>query len=344
MLGLYTRQLARQGWQILAPRRVGQETPLFVFREAHGTRVFDLFADESAFTQYAKSRQVSKVIINHLIDLPEDIIGWIHRFVGQIGAEYELLLHDYYLACPRVDLVDRDGIYCGLAPESRCKVCLRDSGEILSRLDPVAWRASSALLLASAARSVGPSEDHARRLRRVFPNAQIEVWPPEDDSEAPARGSPPTLAAGSDMRVLLLGALNHSKGQSVIVSLARELNLRHAPLRLTLLGPAADARRLRRVGVRVLGRYRSEDVQDLIQAEQPHVIFFPAIWPETWSFVLTEALRSSAQIVAFDHGAIGERLSHLGRGRLIPYALHADAAALADALLQLRCEFDSGCG
>ena len=83
------------------------------------------------------------------------------------------------------------------------------------------------------------------------------------------------------------------------------------------------------------GRYHAEAVAGLLAAEKPHVIFFPAISPETWSFTLTEALQSDAQIVAFDNGAIALRLRRLGRGRLLPYDLHADPEGLADAVLGL---------
>jgi hypothetical protein len=90
--------------------------------------------------------------------------------------------------------------------------------------------------------------------------------------------------------------------------------------------------------VRVHGWYAARELAGLIERESPHVIFFPAIWPETWSFTLTEALRTPAEIVAFDIGAIAERLKRLGRGRLLPYALHDNPEGLAGAILELRLE------
>jgi glycosyltransferase involved in cell wall biosynthesis len=138
--------------------------------------------------------------------------------------------------------------------------------------------------------------------------------------------------------VLVLGALNRPKGLAVVIALARVLAARRAPVRITLLGSAADARALRAAGVTVLGRYSQETVQERLVAEAPHVIFFPAIWPETWSFTLSEALRADAEILAFDIGAIAERLKRLGRGRVLPYGLHANPQGLADAVLDMRRE------
>jgi glycosyltransferase involved in cell wall biosynthesis len=325
-----------EGWRTIVPRRIGQETPLFVVAAAGGWRAFDLITDEAALAEFARSAGVRRLVINHLIDLPQDAADRLARLAGEIGADYEVVLHDYYLACPRIDLIASDGRYCGLAPVERCRDCLAASGPALRDVDPKAWRARSRALLDGATRAIAPSQDLADRLSAAFPGARIEVEEPEQDSALPVSVSPPPLATSEPMRVLILGALNRPKGLDVILGLARALARRRAPVRIAVLGPAADEAALRRAGVRVRGRYRPEELDELMAAERPHVIFFPAIWPETWSFALTEALRTNADVLAFDIGAIAQRLKRLGRGHLLDYGLHADAEAVAEALLALR--------
>jgi glycosyltransferase involved in cell wall biosynthesis len=196
--------------------------------------------------------------------------------------------------------------------------------------------------LEGATRISAPSRDLAERLGTVFPRVRIEVEEPEDDSALAASGVPPSLGASEAMRVLILGALNRPKGLGVVLGLARALSRRRAPVHLAVLGPAADEGALRRVGVRVHGRYRHEDLEALLAAEAPHVVFFPAIWPETWSFALTEALHTNAALVAFDIGAIAQRLRRLGRGHILDYSLHAEPEALAGAFLTLRRNLTGG--
>jgi glycosyltransferase involved in cell wall biosynthesis len=341
LLAQHAAKLANEGWKVLASRRVGRETPLFLFPDAEGWRAFDLFADAAPLADFARAQGVNLVIVNHLIDLPQDAADWLARFAGSIGARLEVLLHDYYLACPRIDLIASDGRYCGLAPTDTCRACLVASGPVLSGVDIVAWRRRSGVLLATAARAIAPSQDLAGRLAAAFPDASIEVEEPENDAVLPASSSPPPLALGENLRVLVLGALNRPKGLAVIIALARVLVARGAPVRITLLGPAADGRALRAAGVELLGRYSPETVQERLAAAAPHVIFFPAIWPETWSYTLTEALRSDAEIVAFDIGAIAERLKRLGRGRIIPHAASADPAVLAKIFIDLRRDLEA---
>jgi len=336
LLDLYLNELRAHGRSVLLPRRIGQETPLFVFPLPEVARALDLFADQAEVASLVRSLGIRHLIFNHLIDMPLDALARLRHFAEQVGATYEVLLHDYYFVCPRVDLIDSNGRYCGVAPAEICRSCLLKSGPVLAAVDPVLWREQARRLLSGATRVVAPSRDLAARMIVAFPEILIDVWEPEPDQGLPEVSNPPPLSPDEDMRVLVLGALNHSKGHGVILSLARELTRRRAPIRIALLGPAADATRLGRAGVRVHGRYDQQDVSRLLAEERPHVVFFPAIWPETWSFTLTEAMRSPAEIVAFDLGAIADRLRRLGRGRVLDYELHDSPTALADWLDQMR--------
>jgi glycosyltransferase involved in cell wall biosynthesis len=72
--------------------------------------------------------------------------------------------------------------------------------------------------------------------------------------------------------------------------------------------------------VRLTGRYVESELDAILARERLDVIFFPAVWPETYSYTLTAALRSGLPIAAFDLGAIPERLRQLGIGTIIPFA------------------------
>ena len=61
-------------------------------------------------------------MFNHLVDLPQPF-AWAGTLTGELRLDYELLLHDYYLACPRVNGVTAAGRFCDLPPEA-CAGCL----------------------------------------------------------------------------------------------------------------------------------------------------------------------------------------------------------------------------
>jgi len=148
------------------------------------------------------------------------------------------------------------------------------------------------------------------------------------------------LRIGCDepLRLLVIGALNLPKGYDVLLALARIAAAHRAPVRFTLLGSSEHDTRLRAAGVRVHGRYREADLGALIADSGAHAAFFPAIWPETWSFTLSAALHAGLPVIAFDHGAIAQRLRRMQRGTLLPTRLSDDPDALLRAMMQFRTD------
>ena len=63
------------------------------------------------------------------------------------------------------------------------------------------------------------------------------------------------------------------------------------------------------------------------------MFFFPSIWPETFSYVVSEMTALALPIVAFDLGAPAERLRSNPAARLVE---RVDAAAALEALLELH--------
>lgn len=327
-LDLYERRLADEGYATVRARRLPGRVPQFLIED----RPVDPFADEPAFIAAARRLGVRRLVMNHYIDLPSEAHDWTRRVSDRLGSAYEVILHDYFLACRRTDLIDRRGRYCGVASAAGCRACL---GRLARPVDPAVWRERSAGLLAGAVRVVAPSADLADRIAAIFPGIRPEVFEPEDDTRWPAEIRP-VIAPGEDLRLAVIGALNVPKGFAVVAALARAVACQRAPIRLAVLGAPLDAPALQRHGVIVTGRYREDEIDAQIAQHRPHAAFFPAIWPETWSFVLSTALRHGLPVFAFDIGAIAARLRRLRRGTVLPYALSLDAPALAARLLSHR--------
>jgi hypothetical protein len=175
-------------------------------------------------------------------------------------------------------------------------------------------------------------------MRRYLPSRKIEIWNPENDAEVPPERIP-RLRPEEPLRVMILGAVNVSKGARVLRALAEQAVLAKAPITFTIVGPSSECEALRRVKVRVTGAYRPESEDTLIAEYDPHVMFLSAIWPETWSFVLTAALMRELPIVAFDTGAPAARLRRLARGHLLPLEMAQHPKVLLAAFMKLRASW-----
>jgi hypothetical protein len=70
--------------------------------------------------------------------------------------------------------------------------------------------------------------------------------------------------------------------------------------------------------VTITGRYKEGDAGNLIQSYGLRLALFPIVWPETYSYTLSIALNTGLYPVAFDLGAIAERIRDLKFGHLLP--------------------------
>ncbi|MCO5978939.1 glycosyltransferase [Ideonella oryzae] len=260
------------------------------------------------------------VQVHHLADLPAALAEVLPGLCAARGVPLEVTVHDYHLICPRINLVGSDGRYCAEPDEAGCDRCLAADG-LLATSGPIqAWRQRHARLLRAARQVVAPDLDVVQRLERHLPGLRVEAVPHEQDFQPSLVAAP----SGPVRHVLVIGALSQIKGLEVLRQLARAARLQGRDMRFTLLGHSSDDAALRAEGVRVLGRYDDAELQGLIAAEAPDLILIPSIWPETYCYVLSAALRAGRPVSVFDLGAQARRLRALGLTRWIVPLSEAD--------------------
>jgi glycosyltransferase involved in cell wall biosynthesis len=257
----------------------------------------------------------------------------IETLPALLGVPYECIVHDYAAICPRVTLCGGSGKYCGAPADPRdCPDCLDDHGaRVPDGGDIVAWRARAAALLGGAHRVVAPSADAARRVNRHFAAVQPVVTPWEDEFGVARPGA---RRQGAARHVVVLGALTRDKGFDVLLACARDAARRALKLRFTLVGHSiGDARLLATGVVFVTGPFAEGEAAALLAEADADLAFLPSVWPETWSFVLSDLWRAGLHVAAFDLGAPAERIRARGCGTVLPAGL--PAARINDALLAL---------
>lgn len=280
--------------------------------------------------------EVAEVQLHHLADQPPALRQQLPAICRALGAPLTVTVHDYHLICPRINLVDDSGRYCGEPDAAGCRRCLKSDGLHQRSGDIASWRAAHGQLLAAASHVVVPDEDVARRLRRYYPALKPDVRPHEPPPAAPAQTGPRSTPP---QRVLVIGALSRIKGFEVLLGLARSQTARQAEVQFTLLGHAADDAALREAGVTVLGRYDDATLDARVAELRPDLILLPSVWPETYCYVLTAAMAAGCPVAVFDLGAQARRLREWDPSgqqvRLLPLAEAAQPELLALRLLAL---------
>lgn len=283
---------------------------------------------------------ISEIHIHHLIDFPAHTADHLIEAARRLGIKVRLALHDYYAVCPRVNLVTPDGKHCGEPSVQDCNRCLAQDQLIEQSGTIEVWRTASMRLLRASAQVIVPSADVARRLSSLAPGVDIMVEPHDEDPPRQQSG-PLKLLPGEALRVLVIGALSRIKGYDVVHGMAASAKERQLPIKLSLLGYSMDDPKLAEVDVSLLGRYFDNELLERIEAADPHVIMIPSIWPETYCYVLSGALRSGRRIAVFDIGAQAQRTrAHDSQHLCFPLELASEPEKLVDRLLASTREPD----
>ena len=276
---------------------------------------------------------ITEIRLHHLADFGRDAARRITWLIDALDLPVEMTVHDYLAVCPRINMADGSGMYCGEPGPEACQRCLLRRRSAFGAPNIRRWRADHGSLLAMARLVRVPDADVAERLRRYFPRLRNVVVRPHEESAPP-------LAVRRDrrpgpFRIASIGAIGPVKGFDVLIGLAAE-GAPEAAAEVTVIGYTRNDTAARAAGIEVRGTYSNDQVQALIAAADPDLILIPSTWPETYCYTLSHALTSGRPVAGFDIGAIGTRLLEAARSGAaatpLPLALARDPARLLSTL------------
>jgi GT2 family glycosyltransferase/glycosyltransferase involved in cell wall biosynthesis len=245
----------------------------------------------------ARSAGVTRVHVQHLLGLDLDARALIH----DLGVGFDVTVHDYYAICPQVTFLPWPaGQYCGEPGPAGCDACIANRPSH-GATDILSWRLRWAWQFREADRVFAPSKDTRDRLRRHGVTATVV----QHEAVIPGPWRPHPRAR--PLRVAVLGVLANHKGAQLVASVAMAAG---AALNIQVIGEVeADIPEAARELIAVHGQYGEDELAGLLERYRPHVVWFPAGWPETWSFTLSAAIEAGLPIVGSRIGAFTERLA-----------------------------------
>ncbi|MEM7056123.1 MAG: glycosyltransferase [Pseudomonadota bacterium] len=325
-----TDRLTRRGMSVfvLSGGSNGDRTARLTHADARAMPSLDgLNIEDDELWDIIAMLRIGQAHIHHMIDFAPTLLDVVSGKLTAAGIPFDFVAHDYLAICPRINLVDRSGFYCGEPDAAGCQKCLNRRGGRSGRADISEWRQRYTRFLTQARTIRVPDQDVAKRLRKYLPElGSIEVRPHEGPI-LPASRSEVSRTPGP-LRVAVIGAIGPTKGFDVILGLQKEVNKNRLPAILSVIGYTHNDSAARAVGVVVTGPYVNEEIDDLILTADPDLIWIPSVWPETYSYTLSIALRSGRPVAAFDIGALSTRLRGVVQGTLIPLAMAKKPAEL----------------
>jgi glycosyltransferase involved in cell wall biosynthesis len=255
------------------------------------------------------------------------------------GLRTILSIHDFVFFCRRPHLVERpfepDAEFCDYSTELlRCKVCLRD-------IDPGGRTTQT-----DYRRQAGPSLYDASLLifPSVFLQRQYEVlFSERHPGQKTAVVAPATARSeavggwGGRPNIGFVGGVYPHRGAALIQPIMDRVRESQPKAAGFVYGDGEGelfklVRKAKKV--KIQGYYQQGTLPELLVRDRIAVAVLPSIAPEAYSLVVDECLSAGVPVVAFEHGAVGERLSFWAVGELVPLDLGANglAGAVVNAL------------
>lgn len=239
-----------------------------------------------------------------------------YRTFPDMGIPYVVSLHDYYLFCPRITMVDHTGKSCGGPSLKKCESCIGLLDQI-----PLAYRAARkfdaklprfpspavtrrntdvAVFFRGAAKALAVSNRVEEMYSRAYPEANYEVLHIGSRSAHAVR---PTRQAGGVLRIAAIGTLAEYKGAAVLEQLA--LLLKRSDVEISFWGRVDKPKwndRCARANIRLRGPYTPADL-DSIMAETDLGLVVP-VWEDNAPQVVMEFLNYGVPVVGTRMGGI----------------------------------------
>jgi glycosyltransferase involved in cell wall biosynthesis len=281
---------------------------------------------EAAVAQALKALRTHAIHFEGTARVPLESVAQLQ----QSRIKVLLSIHDFSLFCARPHLLEYPSMrFCDYSTDlERCRNCLGATWQV--RPDTQAtYREAGKRALAGAAAVIYPSQFMRRQYGELFRHTRVArecIIEPSVSLNVTDR----IAKTGAVKHVAIVGAVTEPKGSRLIeetISLAS----RRIPgsLRWSAIGggDVTVLRRLRAMGVAVEGYYRAGMLPGLLRRHEVDIAMMLSIVPESFGLTLSECWAAGVAVIAFDHGAVAERIAARGGGVVVKLAEGAPAIA-----------------
>jgi glycosyltransferase involved in cell wall biosynthesis len=261
---------------------------------------------------------LSKVIYNSLVHFRDviDIVKEIGRLADE-GVFLKILMHDFFPICPNYTLISCQGS-CQLSDKRLCESCLMDVElkHIQYEVNFDQWRNEWGVLLSKANEIVCFSFSSKKILTSAYPQLSSDIIKIIPHSMDYFKVRKPSLLKNICPCVGIVGNISSiSKGAEFVSLFAQHLLQYHPDIQVIIIGEYAGSQHS---NIEVTGQYQPESLPDILEEHGVNIVFFPSIWPETFSYVVSELILLEVPLICFDLGAQAEKVRAYDKGLLIP--------------------------
>jgi GT2 family glycosyltransferase/glycosyltransferase involved in cell wall biosynthesis len=259
--------------------------------------------------------KIDIVHIRHLFKHTFDLPG----VVSTLGIPIILSLHDFYLICPSLNLLDDKNNYCaGKCTDgpNQCFIGIELGDLPFLKIFVKEWRKAVSEVLYKVETIVTTSEYAKQLYISIYPELsqkQFKIIEHGRDFKTITNKSKfiETPSKNQPIKILIPGNINIAKGGELIKSIKKED--KNSRLEFHFIGNLQSSLNLKNLGI-YHGEYERNDFCKLVKKIKPSFIGIFSIWPETYCHTLSEAWDCGVPVLTTKIGAQEERVNTNGGG------------------------------
>ncbi len=248
---------------------------------------------------------ITTIHIHHMINHYFDVVDIINKY--KLSAT--ITLHDFYCICPTINMLYEGTTFCENLEKKDCQKCLSLTMKINNNiLDD--WHNDWNRLFSCMDNIIVPSEDTKRRINKVYPKIDIKVV--EHGINIKKLNNDIKLNS-KNFNVAYVGVLSNHKGLRTFEKIIKETN--NSNIKYHLFGISED-KKLNKSKKNYIyhGKYNRDNIANLLKENNINLVCFFQVWPETFSYTVSEVVSAGVPILTYDIGAGADRVKKYNFG------------------------------
>lgn len=231
-------------------------------------------------------------------------------------------LHDFYPICPLINKLYNNKEYCGDYNVEKCGNCLTCAYNRNHNLTNTAtnWNHNWNEFLKTMNQLIAPSKAAKDEFLMTYKDLRIDVIEHGVDVEQLKKPYEINIDSGKD--IAFVGAIGAHKGSKRMYEMTQSKNLKK--IKIHLFGICDNPQQKNTRHFIMHGKYLRKDLPQKLQKNNIKLVCLFSIWPETYSYTLTEVIAAGVPVIATNLGAVAERVEKYGLGWIVDYKIPTD--------------------
>lgn len=252
----------------------------------------------------------SSIIVNSMVHYSE-VFTFLQNIViyrrNNSSCRLIYMVHDFNAICVNCNLFVGDH-YCGMqCKDEECLLSIADTA-----IEIGTWRKKWFTFLSTCDEIRCFSNSSEMLMIQAYPNLNYNKLTVVPHNISFIKFTQIQNIEKLPFHLGIIGNCNADfKGRPVVKKILRRYGNRFP---ITLVGSNYKSYRIRKKLVDYTGEYKHQDLQKVVEEKKISVFLFPSLWPETFSYLLSELIAMGLPVICFNYGAQAEKVKKYSKG------------------------------